>query len=483
MATGIRVDRHFLIEGKPVSAKGVRNTLKPIVPRWFYSCLDPQGDRIVVRDAKFLPGEEDDPSYENWKQVYQSIRDASSSGDWRLMSAATVDKPGEGGEATSVLRIDYQAGARPLTHGGREFIPHLSEGKILGWTNASEALANQIHKLHKGTEVRDEHSPPVDGNEGVAVISTRVFDESGKKTNLSKEEIAITILHELAAHAGIATGAAQSSEAHSDWRHHKTEDLDDVADLGERPTAVIARFLKKQALLKIPALDSPAADAPPEPRSGFLERLRRFFLRPPSIDGVGAPPSSPAPNQFQQNLRLQQERQLQLQRNMQRQGALQRDQLQQQLQRAAQQRMMAEQQRLRDQQLRQSQDQRARDQLRLQDMLRRQADLQRQAQQQAAQRRAAEDQQRRAREQAERTRQQQQRTARAISMPSRPSPVYGGPIKTFVSPKLWERPKVSTTMTLPIQTHKPPPMPPRPRPPSPPPFSRPLNRFVIPPRE
>src|SRR4051794_16276643 len=119
MATGIKVDPHFLIGGKPASAQEVLNTLKPAVPNWFFAAFKVERGRIVLRDVKRTSrAERDDPAFKNWEQVYLSIRDASYAGEWRLMSAVTVDKTGEGEGATSTLRVDYPTGGKRILRGG-----------------------------------------------------------------------------------------------------------------------------------------------------------------------------------------------------------------------------------------------------------------------------------------------------------------------------------------------------------------------------
>lgn len=454
MAAGIAVDRNFLIRGKAASAQEVLNTLKPVVPSWFFKAFTAERGRLVLKDARLTDADRKDPDFGNWEQIYRSIRDASDAGEWRLLSAATADKASEGGPPSTALELDAAAAARP-TRGGRALEPTIS-GEILGWTGVSQARELSIQKFHPGAVVADENWRPVDGNEGVAVISTRRTNASGAATDRNPSEIGLTILHELAAHAGLATGAGQSSKDDPDWTHHE------VTDLGERPADAIERFLDRRRADLTAPLSAPAPTPAPA-RKGFFERFRLFHLRAPEFPGAGHGPAGPGPGSYQQQLLQQQQRQLQLQQQ----------QLQNQLQRAAQNRMIAEQQMNRDQLLRQAQEQRSRDQARLQEMLRRQSEQQRQQAQQQAARRLAEDQQRREREQMDRQR-LEQRAMRVSQVSSRPAVVYGAPAhKPFVSPKLWE-PSRPNTMTLPPgrYTAPPRPSPPPPRPVSPP-FSRP----------
>ncbi len=480
---GIRIDSAFEVIGKQRSASEVMFMIGKAVPPWLFKSMRVHGDRIILKDVPSVPRGEDPM----WKEVYQAMRTASEAGEWRLMSGNVLSRAD-----SNEIHLDAR-GDKPQRRGS-ELVPHIesADKDMVGWTGASEALGGMIRDMEvtkakaadltvsPDSDLWNNHHGDVQGREGVVAIGTRITNEKGEVEPQQFWQIGLTIVHELAAHAGKASAAGRYPDASPDWGHHAVRDLDGRGG----PSDAIQDFLEQQRPLiaarnPVAQRSSPFPPANLEPHAPLFETpardgargtltppLRAPNISPPFGTGVPrtlTPPAFRTPGFNQSNQLLQQ--QLQMRRQ---QGAMLRDQVQQGLQRAAQDRLRQDQQRQLQNQMRQAQDQRMRDSA--QQASQRQADQQRQAMARAQ--RAADDMRRQQQQDQARRQEQMTRTMRAAQMPSRP-PIDSNAAfrKPFVSPKLWQNPQKPsapfTTMRLAPHIYT------APKPPPPPPISRP----------
>jgi hypothetical protein len=223
---GIAVDQAFRIANQSANAKQLVKMIRAqekegIIPSWFCKAFYNDDGRIVVKNVpdKYLSST--DKNCESWEQVYSLIRDASESGEWRLVSAVRYIKrpPTLGTKEEWGLRLDSET--KPLLAHGSPYELSTDKGRPDGWTVESEALIESIMERDPNTKNSLAATARVKGAQGFAVIVTAEVNE---KEPLKPIEIVHSILHELAGHAGLTTRAGKGRANYREYLHSEPPD-------------------------------------------------------------------------------------------------------------------------------------------------------------------------------------------------------------------------------------------------------------------